>query len=94
MLCLDIVSCASITLQFRVVISGRGELPLIDEAGMNIQPNTATDIAMKYVSMSCFTWSSIEQFCRSQSEDNLPLMANAQQTGMRHTWVLEKMEKE
>ena len=37
-------------LQFRVVISGRDELPLIDDAGINVQPNTATDIAINHVS--------------------------------------------
>ena len=34
----------------RVVIHDRDELPLIDDEGINVEPNTATDIAIEHVS--------------------------------------------
>ena len=73
MLCLDIVSCSSITLQFRVVISGRGELPLIDEAGMNVQPNTATDIAMNHVSQKFSIDAVLNSFAGHNQKTGCPL---------------------
>ena len=35
----------------RVVIHARDKFPSIDEAGINVEPNTATDIAMEHVSV-------------------------------------------
>ena len=34
----------------RVVIHERDEVPMIDNAGINVEPNTATDIAIEHVS--------------------------------------------
>ena len=37
------------TTLFRVVVHARNEFPAIDDAGINVEPNTATDIALKQV---------------------------------------------
>ena len=34
----------------RVVIHERDEVPMIDNAGINVEPNRATDIAIEHVS--------------------------------------------
>ena len=39
----------STLLKSRVVVHARDNLPLIDDAGINVEPNTATDIAIKHV---------------------------------------------
>ena len=39
----------STLLQSRVVVHARDNLPMIDDAGINVEPNTATDIAIKHV---------------------------------------------
>ena len=37
-------------LHTRVVIHERDEVPMIDDKGINVEPNTATDIAIEHVS--------------------------------------------
>ena len=37
------------TTLFRVVVHARNEFPAIDDAGINVGPNTRTDIALKQV---------------------------------------------
>ena len=39
------------TTLFRVVVHARNEFPAIDDAGINVEPNTATDIALKQVKL-------------------------------------------
>ena len=34
----------------RVVIHQRDEMPMVDDEGINVEPNTATDIAIEHVS--------------------------------------------